>query len=207
MAERARTIRRNHRVLLRVWPDKRIPGLPTPIAHARCLSQKALSKQHWSWFKGTVAHESIRFGVMVGRISSKMRSTFASSDTSTVACLPLHDPSSSGRNVGRGNRRPLFITSEELEGWDRQHFVGYYRAISPSDVARLARNAGIHNVRGDVPRSHIPICHVRPWKGLARSSQPRARNANASRRRHREPARQHACAQLRGKRVDLITSE
>jgi len=46
----------------------------------------------------------------------------------------------------------LFITREQLEGWDTRHFVGRYRAIPPSDVAALARDAGFHNVRVLAPQ-------------------------------------------------------
>jgi SAM-dependent methyltransferase len=41
----------------------------------------------------------------------------------------------------------LFITMERPEGcWDTRHFVGRYRAISPSEVAALAADAGFADV-------------------------------------------------------------
>jgi hypothetical protein len=41
----------------------------------------------------------------------------------------------------------LFITVEKVDGWHTRHFVGRYRAISPSDVAALAQRAGFDDVR------------------------------------------------------------
>lgn len=41
----------------------------------------------------------------------------------------------------------LFITIEKLDGWDTRHFVGHYRAITPSEVAGLAQRAGFDHVR------------------------------------------------------------
>ena len=40
-----------------------------------------------------------------------------------------------------------FITYEGLDGWHTRHFVGRYRAISPSEVAELARRASFDDVR------------------------------------------------------------
>lgn len=41
----------------------------------------------------------------------------------------------------------LFITLENLDGWQTRHFVGHYRAIPPSEVATLAQRAGFDDVR------------------------------------------------------------
>ena len=41
----------------------------------------------------------------------------------------------------------LFITMQQPDGWHTRHFVGQYRAITPSDVAALAVHAGFDDVR------------------------------------------------------------
>jgi len=41
----------------------------------------------------------------------------------------------------------LFITTQMPHGWHTRHFVGQYRAITPSDVAALAVRAGFDDVR------------------------------------------------------------
>ena len=41
----------------------------------------------------------------------------------------------------------LFITMQMPDGWHTRHFVGQYRAITPSDVAALAVHAGFDDVR------------------------------------------------------------
>lgn len=41
----------------------------------------------------------------------------------------------------------LFITIERRGGWHSRHFVGRYRAISPSEVLELARRAGFDDAR------------------------------------------------------------
>jgi glycine/sarcosine N-methyltransferase len=41
----------------------------------------------------------------------------------------------------------LFITMQVPDGWHTRHFVGQYRAITPSDVAGLAVRAGFDDVR------------------------------------------------------------
>ena len=41
----------------------------------------------------------------------------------------------------------LFITMQKPDGWHTRHFVGQYRAITPSDVAALAVHAGFDDVR------------------------------------------------------------
>ena len=41
----------------------------------------------------------------------------------------------------------LFITMQMSDGWHTRHFVGQYRAITPSDVAALAVHAGFDDVR------------------------------------------------------------
>ncbi len=41
----------------------------------------------------------------------------------------------------------LFITMQMPDGWHTRHFVGQYRAITPSDVAALAMHAGFDDVR------------------------------------------------------------
>lgn len=41
----------------------------------------------------------------------------------------------------------LFITMQTPDGWHTRHFVGRYRAITPSDVAALAVHAGFDDVR------------------------------------------------------------
>jgi len=41
----------------------------------------------------------------------------------------------------------LFITIQQADGWHTRHFVGQYRAVSPSHVAELAEHAGFHSVR------------------------------------------------------------
>jgi SAM-dependent methyltransferase len=41
----------------------------------------------------------------------------------------------------------LFITMQMPDGWYTRHFVGQYRAITPSDVAALAVHAGFDDVR------------------------------------------------------------
>jgi SAM-dependent methyltransferase len=41
----------------------------------------------------------------------------------------------------------LFITTQMPDGWHTRHFVGQYRAITPSDVAALAVHAGFDDVR------------------------------------------------------------
>lgn len=40
----------------------------------------------------------------------------------------------------------LFITTQSLNGWNTQHFIGQYRAIPPSEVAALAMQAGFDDV-------------------------------------------------------------
>jgi glycine/sarcosine N-methyltransferase len=45
----------------------------------------------------------------------------------------------------------LFIAVEKPNGWDTRHFVGYYRAIPPSEVAGLAQRAGFDDVRVIAP--------------------------------------------------------
>ena len=41
----------------------------------------------------------------------------------------------------------LFITMQMPDGWHTRHFVGHYRAITPSEVAALAVHAGFDDVR------------------------------------------------------------
>jgi 2-polyprenyl-3-methyl-5-hydroxy-6-metoxy-1,4-benzoquinol methylase len=41
----------------------------------------------------------------------------------------------------------LFVTAEQTDGWQTRHFVGHYRAVPPSEVAALARDAGFDDVR------------------------------------------------------------
>lgn len=41
----------------------------------------------------------------------------------------------------------LFITIQSSDGWHTRHFVGQYRAITPSDVAALAVHVGFEDVR------------------------------------------------------------
>ena len=41
----------------------------------------------------------------------------------------------------------LFITMQTPDGWHTRHFVGQYRAITPSEVAALAVHAGFDDVR------------------------------------------------------------
>jgi glycine/sarcosine N-methyltransferase len=41
----------------------------------------------------------------------------------------------------------LFITMQQPDGWHTRHFVGQYRAITPSDVAALVVHAGFDDVR------------------------------------------------------------
>jgi len=40
----------------------------------------------------------------------------------------------------------LFITMQRPDGWHTWHFVGQYRAITPSDVAALAVHAGFDDI-------------------------------------------------------------
>ena len=50
----------------------------------------------------------------------------------------------------RDNRRyvlHLFITMQVPDGWQTRHFVGQYRAVTPSEVAALAMHAGFDDVR------------------------------------------------------------
>lgn len=41
----------------------------------------------------------------------------------------------------------LFIMVEKYDGWHTRHFVGHYRAVTPSEVAALAVEAGFDDVR------------------------------------------------------------
>ena len=40
----------------------------------------------------------------------------------------------------------LFITTERDDGWKTRHFVGRYRAVTPSEVAQLAERVGVKDV-------------------------------------------------------------
>ena len=46
-----------------------------------------------------------------------------------------------------GQSATMFVMVQMADGWHTQHFVGRYRAITPSDVAALAVHAGFDDVR------------------------------------------------------------
>jgi hypothetical protein len=41
----------------------------------------------------------------------------------------------------------LYVTQETVEGWIVHHFTGKYRAVTPEEIARLANQAGLQEVR------------------------------------------------------------
>lgn len=40
----------------------------------------------------------------------------------------------------------LFVTTEQDDGWQTRQFVGYYRAVTPGEVAQLAERVGFKDV-------------------------------------------------------------
>ena len=47
----------------------------------------------------------------------------------------------------RRYRVHLYLTRQTSPGWQNQHFVGQYRAVTPAELAALAVETGFENVR------------------------------------------------------------